>query len=60
MLSCSSPDRDGCFRAVAALVMALHDGGAKSDDIIAALSAASRCEARLREQSGDSSLRKEP
>lgn len=44
-----SHDRDGCFRAVAALVMALQDGGAKTDDIVAALAAASRCEAEMRE-----------
>jgi hypothetical protein len=45
-----SQDRDACFRAVAAIVMALQEGGAKQNDIIDALDAAGRCEARLREE----------
>lgn len=44
------PDRDDCMRAVAALVMALQEGGADGDDIIAALGAAARCEKLLRNQ----------
>ncbi len=42
------PSRDDCIRAVAALVMALQEGDTDADDILAALEAASRCEAMLR------------
>lgn len=45
----TAPDKDRCIRAVAAIVMALQEGGANADDIVDALEAASRCEARLRE-----------
>ena len=41
-------DRDACFRAVAAIVMALQEGGAETEDIVDALEAAGRCEAKLR------------
>lgn len=46
--------RDDCIRAVAALVMALQEGGALAEDILAALEAATRCEARLRQTAADS------
>lgn len=42
------PSRDNCIRAVAALVMALQDNGAAAEDVIFAMTAAARCEPRLR------------
>jgi len=45
----SQMDVDQCIRAVAAVVMALQECGAKQEDIVRALMAAARCEDKIRE-----------
>ena len=50
--------RDDCIRSVVALVMALQDGGALAEDVIAALEVAIRCESRLRQHAFDTMIDK--
>lgn len=52
MITPRSPgyDRDCVIQAVAAFVMALCDGGALAEDVVAGLEAAARCEPLLRQR----------